>query len=198
MLDTPQTDAAPVRLADYRAPDFSIETTDLTFRLDPSATRVTARLAMTPRTEGVDTLTLVGGELTLVSLALDGTPLDADRYEATPSRLVVKGLPSEPFTLEIVTEINPSANTKLMGLYKQSGPYCTQCEAEGFRRITYFLDRPDVLVGLHDADRGRRRGADPARQRQPHRQRFARRRPPFRGLARPLPEAVLSLRHGRR
>ena len=91
-------------------------------------------------------LVLDGDELTLRALALDGWALPAGSYEATPQSLTVPEPPRRPFTLSIETEIDPTANTKLMGLYRSSGDYCTQCEAEGFRRITYFLDRPDVLA----------------------------------------------------
>ncbi len=140
-----KTETAPVRLADYRAPDFAIESVNLDFRLDPHATRVTARLAMRPLTPGA-ALSLDGDEVKLVSVAIDGTALAADRHTATPDKLTIVDVPQGPFTLEIVTEIDPTANTKLMGLYRTSGTWCTQCEAEGFRRITYFLDRPDVLA----------------------------------------------------
>jgi len=137
---------APVRLSDYRPPAYRIETVDLDIHLDPTKTRVTARLAMAPG-EGADgVLSLDGDELTFVSVALGGETLGSDRYEATPERLTIRGVPSQPFTLDVVTEIDPAANTKLMGLYRSSGNWCTQCEAEGFRRITYFLDRPDVLA----------------------------------------------------
>jgi aminopeptidase N len=140
-----KTETAPVRLADYRAPDFAIETVDLDVILDPQRTRVTARLVLRPRALGATSLVLVGDELKLVSVALDGGALPADRYRATPEQLTIMGVPERQFTLEIVTELDPSANTKLMGLYRSGNAYCTQCEAEGFRRITYFLDRPDVL-----------------------------------------------------
>jgi aminopeptidase N len=137
---------APVRLSDYRAPDFLIDTVALDVRLDPTATRVTARLAIRPNGSGATTLTLDGDELTLVSVCLDGVPLSADRYQVAPDRLSISQVPAVPFTVEIETEIDPTANTKLMGLYRTGGAYCTQCEAEGFRRITYFLDRPDMLA----------------------------------------------------
>ncbi|MCR4282018.1 MAG: aminopeptidase N, partial [Bauldia sp.] len=140
-----KAETAPVRLEDYRAPDFQVDTVDLTFRLDPEATLVTAKVRLSPRTAARD-LVLVGDELQLVSVGVDGKALPADRYAAAPERLVVRGVPDGPFTLEIVTRINPTANTRLMGLYRSSGTWCTQCEAEGFRRITYFLDRPDVLA----------------------------------------------------
>ncbi len=140
-----KTETAPVRLADYRPPDFAIDTVDLDFRLDPHATRVTARLAMRRANPGAD-IVLDGDDLKLVSVAIDGNALPASRYTATPERLTIPNAPDKPFTLEIVTEVDPTANTRLMGLYRTSGNWCTQCEAEGFRRITYFLDRPDVLA----------------------------------------------------
>ena len=137
---------APVRLADYRAPAFLIETVDLDIKLDPTLTRVTARLALKPNGTAAEALTLVGDALALISIRLDGTTLAPERYQATPDQLTIPNVPAGPFTVEIVTEIDPTANTKLMGLYRTGSAYCTQCEAEGFRRITYFLDRPDVLA----------------------------------------------------
>ena len=136
-----------IRLADYRPPNWLIETVDLDVRLDPSATRVVARLRIRPNPAGEDHASLVldGDELALVDLALDGEKLGANSYAATPSSLTLHDPPRRPFDLTIETALDPSANTKLMGLYRSSGTYCTQCEAEGFRRITYFLDRPDAL-----------------------------------------------------
>jgi aminopeptidase N len=144
-----RTETAPViRLEDYRPSDFLIDRVELDLRLDPKATRVTATLALRPNPAGLAGAPLVldGDELTLRALALDGRALPAGSYEATPQSLTVPEPPRRPFTLSIETEIDPTANTKLMGLYRSSGNYCTQCEAEGFRRITYFLDRPDVLA----------------------------------------------------
>ena len=140
-----KTEPASVRLEDYRAPDFVVETVDLTFRLDPTATRVTSNLRLRP-TDGAKDLVLAGDALKLVSLSLDGKPVPPDRFEEKPDGLSIHDVPAGAFALEVVTEIDPTANTKLMGLYRSSGTYCTQCEAEGFRRITYFLDRPDVLA----------------------------------------------------
>src|SRR5207302_3842149 len=91
-------------------------------------------------------LVLDGDGLALVSLALDGAPLAPARYVATPDLLTIAAPPLGPFRLDIETMLDPSANTQLMGLYRSAGTYCTQCEAEGFRRITYFPDRPDVMA----------------------------------------------------
>jgi aminopeptidase N len=143
-----KTDAAAFRLEDYRAPAFTIDTVDLNFVLAPKATCVTAKLAIRPNTDEAaeGKLELVGDETVLKGLKLDGVPVPADQYSATPDLLTLHRVPNAPFTLEIETEVDADANTKLMGLYRSSGTYCTQCEAEGFRRITYFLDRPDVLA----------------------------------------------------
>ncbi len=142
MFMTTETDI--VRLEDYRPPAFDIPTVDLDIRLDPHATHVRAGLGIRP-VGGARDLVLDGDELTLKSIRIDGEPLDPSRYEARPDRLTIRDVPAKDFWLEITTEIDPTANTKLMGLFRSNGTYCTQCEAEGFRRITYFLDRPDVL-----------------------------------------------------
>ncbi|HZH82303.1 MAG TPA: M1 family metallopeptidase, partial [Phototrophicaceae bacterium] len=89
---------------------------------------------------------LDGDGLSLVSLAIEGAALSADSYVATSDSLTIPQPPNRPFKLEIETVIDPSANTQLSGLYRSNGTYCTQCEAEGFRRITYFPDRPDVMA----------------------------------------------------
>jgi len=136
-----------VRLSEYRPYDWLVDTVDLDFQLEPTATRVRAKLAMRPNPKGRKDgpVILDGDELSLVSLKLDGRTLDASAYEATASSLTIKNPPRGKFTIEIETVINPSTNTKLMGLFRSNKIYCTQCEAEGFRRITYFPDRPDVL-----------------------------------------------------
>ncbi len=141
-----KSESLPVRLSDYRRPAYLIDTVGLDLHLEETRTRITARLAIRPGEDPSGVLALDGDELDLVSLRLDGEPLAADRYDARPDGLVIRDVPSGPFALEIVTETNPAANTKLMGLYRASGVWCTQCEAEGFRRLTYFLDRPDVLA----------------------------------------------------
>ncbi|WP_375461582.1 aminopeptidase N [uncultured Enterovirga sp.] len=141
--DTPKV----TRLQDYRPSDYLIDTIELDLRLHPTATRITAVMAMRPNPKGRAGAPLVldGDELMLLGIELDGTLLDQAAYDCTPQDLTVFAPPAGPFRLTIRTEVNPTANTKLMGLYRSSGIYCTQCEADGFRRITYALDRPDVL-----------------------------------------------------
>ncbi|MBA5776389.1 aminopeptidase N [Stappia sp. F7233] len=138
---------AEIRLEDYRPSAYAIDKVDLDIRLAPKAAKVRARLSVNRRdgTAPGTPLVLDGDDLKLVGLKLDDVVLGADAFEATPDRLEIVAPPADPFMLEIVTELDPDANSKLMGLYRSSDTYCTQCEAEGFRRITYFLDRPDVL-----------------------------------------------------
>ncbi len=139
--ETPRT----IRLQDYRAPDYRIAEIALDFSLDPEATRVKATSKIARQGAAGTPLVLNGENLKLVSLALDGRPLAADAYTLADETLTIHS-PPENFTLEIVTEIAPAKNTALEGLYMAGGIFCTQCEAEGFRRITYFTDRPDVLA----------------------------------------------------
>ncbi len=144
-----RTDTGTVfRLEDYSPSDYMIPSTSLVFRLYPDATAVEAELTVRRR-EGVSRtspLVLDGDGLTLSHIEIDGVPVPPSSYKATPDRLVISTLPAaERFVLTLITEISPSANTALMGLFRTNGVYCTQCEAEGFRRIVYFLDRPDVL-----------------------------------------------------
>jgi len=144
-----RTDTGHVfKLEDYRPSDYRIARTDLDFRLSPDATRVTAVLTI-ERREGVTAsapLVLDGDGLTLHGVAIDGHALPPEDYQATPDQLTIPEPPgASRFELRLETEIAPSRNEALMGLYRSSNVYCTQCEAEGFRRITYFLDRPDIL-----------------------------------------------------
>ena len=138
-----------IHLADYRPTDFVLERVDLTFELDPTETKVEARLIF-HRREGADPsapLVLDGDELKMTSLLFDQIEMAPERYTETADSLTIRDLPeSTPFEITVTTIINPEANTQLMGLYRSNGIYCTQCEAEGFRRITFFPDRPDVLA----------------------------------------------------
>ncbi|HEY6832249.1 MAG TPA: aminopeptidase N [Pseudolabrys sp.] len=139
--------AQPIRLKDYRQPDWLVETVSLDVSLHPTATKVRARLALKPNPQ-VPAAPLVfdGDGLSLVSLKIDGVAPGVDSYLVSPDQLTIPQPPNKPFTLEIETLVDPSANTQLSGLYRSSGTFCTQCEAEGFRRITYFPDRPDVMA----------------------------------------------------
>jgi aminopeptidase N len=139
--------AKAVRLADYRPTDYLIDEVRLDISLDRAATRVHARLSMRPNPKGRVNAPLVldGDGLKAESVTLNGEALQLSPDELTPDRLTIANPPRQPFTVDIVTIVDPSSNTQLMGLYRSGSAYCTQCEAEGFRRITYFLDRPDVL-----------------------------------------------------
>ncbi|MGI6851581.1 aminopeptidase N [Mesorhizobium sp. 1B3] len=144
-----RTDTGQIfRLEDYRPSDYLIPTTSLDFRLSPDRTRVIAELAIERRkgVAGDAPLVLDGDGLALKRLEIDGRAAAANAYEATPERLTISKPPKATrFRLTIETELGPATNLALMGLYRSNNVYCTQCEAEGFRRITYFLDRPDIL-----------------------------------------------------
>ncbi len=132
-------------LKDYQAPDFGISETYLEFHLEASHTRVLSRLQMHRMTsDGSAELVLDGIELNLLELRLDGRLLNTDEYRLDDETLTVMEVPQR-FEITCVVEIDPAANTRLEGLYLSNGNFCTQCEAEGFRYITYYLDRPDVM-----------------------------------------------------
>jgi aminopeptidase N len=141
--DAPQ----PVHLSDYRPPAFLVDEVDLVFDLGEERTVVHARLALrrNPEGEAGAPLVLDGVALTLLTLELDGEALGDHRYRVDEEHLTIAEVP-DAFTLDIATELKPQDNAALVGLYKSGGNFCTQCEAEGFRRITYFPDRPDVLA----------------------------------------------------
>ncbi len=134
------------RLADYRPPDFLVDSVDLSFELGEAATRVTSRLGLrrNPAAAPDAPLRLDGEALTLLSIARDGAVLGGNQYQLDDEALVVPHMP-DVCAVTIVTEIAPKQNTALSGLYVSNGSFFTQCEAEGFRRITYFPDRPDVM-----------------------------------------------------
>jgi len=139
---------APVHLHDYRPYPYQLERIDLTVQLHGDHARVVSRLCLQPRTpapaEAVP-LELMGVDLELETLALDGTPLDHQAFRQEQDRLVVLQPPQRPFVLESAVRIRPQDNATLEGLYASGGLFTTQCEAEGFRRITFHPDRPDVL-----------------------------------------------------
>ncbi|WP_353979199.1 aminopeptidase N [Salinicola endophyticus] len=134
-------------LKDYLPPAYRVTHTELSFDLDPTATRVKACLHLErhPEREAGLPLVLDGEGLTLKQVAIDGQPLDAGEFEADAHRLTIARVP-ERFRLDTEVEISPDANTALEGLYRSNGMYCTQCEPEGFRRITFYPDRPDVMA----------------------------------------------------
>ncbi len=137
-----------IYLKDYAPPDYTVETVELRFELGEESTRVQSRLKVVGnynREQSSRPLVLMGQELRLNSVVLNGRLLDRGQYSMDDESLTIRDVPWE-FTLEIETEIRPQENTSLEGLYKSSGNFCTQCEAEGFRRITYFPDRPDVMA----------------------------------------------------
>jgi aminopeptidase N len=138
--DTPQ----PIRLSDYRRPTFLIDAVHLDFRLAPGATRVKARLTIRRNGDHDEALRLDGVRLKPISVAIDGAPLAEGDYAVTPEDLTIARVPGA-FILETEVEIDPEGNKALEGLYMSAGRFCTQCEAEGFRKITWFADRPDVL-----------------------------------------------------
>ncbi len=133
-----------IHLADYKAPDFRIETVALDFALDPQATKVTSKLVIVRKGAAKAPLRLDGENQKLLAVTLDGRALSEGDYLLDDKGLTIASVPDQ-FTLETVSEIAPAANTALEGLYQSGGMFCTQCEPEGFRRITYFIDRPDNL-----------------------------------------------------
>src|SRR4051794_1143914 len=149
MLDLPRDQPPqPTRLADYQPSDFLIDKVELEFFLAETGTTVTSHLQLRRNPEAAEPgapLRLDGEELELVSLALDGVPRAPDDYRLEPGgALVIPEVP-DAFILDVENRIHPENNTQLSGLYISGGNFCTQCEPEGFRRITWFLDRPDVM-----------------------------------------------------
>ncbi len=141
-----QGQATAIHRADYTAPAFWIDTVDLCFDLDPAKTRVLNKMRLRRNTDvPVQPLKLNGEELNLARVLVNG---QGTSFKMEGSQLVLENLPEgdTPFELEIFTTTCPAKNTQLMGLYVSNESFFTQCEAEGFRRITYFLDRPDVMA----------------------------------------------------
>ncbi len=144
---TETTPPQAIHLKDYRVPEYLIPRTDLYVDLQEETTWVTAKLLLERNpaaAAGAKSLRLHGSELELCTIAIDGRPLNADEFTVDDGGLTLHNPPAS-FELEVVTAIKPQLNTSLEGLYKSRTMYCTQCEAEGFRKITYYLDRPDVM-----------------------------------------------------
>ena len=141
-------DAAPqtIFLSDYKPPAFLVDDVHLTFQLAPRATRVKSRIAFRPNPESTEHGFVLNGEnLILISAKIDGQDCDVTIEKGLLKAVV----PDAPFIWEAEVEISPETNTALDGLYMSNGMYCTQCEAEGFRKITYYPDRPDVMSRFH-------------------------------------------------
>ncbi|MFT3726340.1 MAG: aminopeptidase N [Terricaulis sp.] len=134
-----------IRLADYQPPAYLIDEIALVFALEPEATLVAARSQVRRNGSGPAPLVLDGERLELHSVAIDERLLADDEFRVEPGKLIIHNPPAS-FRLDVVTRISPATNTTLEGLYMSGGRFCTQCEAEGFRCITYALDRPDVLA----------------------------------------------------
>ncbi|MCP1624590.1 aminopeptidase N [Pseudomonas nitroreducens] len=136
-----------IYLKDYQAPEYLIDETNLTFELYEDHTLVHAQLVMRrnpERGDGLPPLVLDGQQLELLSLALDDQALEAGQYQQDENHLTLQPT-AQTFTVDSTVRIHPESNTALEGLYKSGKMFCTQCEAEGFRKITYYLDRPDVM-----------------------------------------------------
>ena len=146
LLRDGQAQAPAIHRADYQAPAWWIDTVDLTFDLDPAKTRVLNKMRLRRNPDvAAQPLRLDGEELNLARVMVNG---GGTSFKMDGNQLVLENLPegTESFDLEIFTTCAPAKNTQLMGLYVSQGTFFTQCEAEGFRRITYFLDRPDVMA----------------------------------------------------
>jgi len=146
-MNNPQT----TYLKNYTVPDYLIDSVALNFTLDDDNTQVMSRMVMVRNPASASstaTLTLNGENLTLLRVVLnDDTELTEADYSLTADALIIHNVPQQhSFVLTIENSINPKANTALEGLYLSNGMLCTQCEAEGFRKITYFFDRPDVMT----------------------------------------------------
>lgn len=133
---------------DYKPVDYNVDAVHMTFKLDEEFTLVTTEQKMVPANPGADLMLNRGKNVALRILQVDGKDVPQDHFELTEKFLVIKAaaLPQKPFTLKTEVLIKPQDNTDLEGLYKSSGNFCTQCEAEGFRNITFFQDRPDVMA----------------------------------------------------
>jgi aminopeptidase N len=140
---------ATIRLKDYKPFPFTINSVKLVFKLAADDTIVESEISLTSRSAKTTALVLDGEMIELVSASIDGKILAQKDYGVEANSLTIAKPPKGPFTLKLVTRCAPAANTALSGLYMSNGMYCTQCEAEGFRRITYYPDRPDVMTKFY-------------------------------------------------
>ncbi len=143
------SDSTPRFLADYRTAEYTINTVNLTITLDDTCSQVINNLSLERQGDSQAALVLNGEHLKLVSVSIDDQVLSKEQYQLTETLLTIPASslpPTKQFSVKITTEINPLENTALEGLFKSGDAFCTQCEAEGFRRISYYLDRPDVMA----------------------------------------------------
>ncbi|MCF6179952.1 MAG: aminopeptidase N [Geopsychrobacter sp.] len=157
MTDSTKSLPEAIHLSNYKTPAYLVEFVELRFILDPTATRVVSRVkyVRNPDRTQAEPLILDGEQIKLMSVVLDGTLLDARSFNLSDETLTLDSVPPV-FLLEIESEISPATNTALEGLYLSSGNFCTQCEAQGFRKMTYYPDRPDVMARFEvriEADR---------------------------------------------
>ena len=146
-MDTAISNPQAIRRSDYKPPDFRVRHLSLEFELEEHATIVRSKLDI-ERVGGANVpLVLDGRRLELLEIKLDGRPLTPSDYERDSEHLRLSGIGNRA-VIEVTTRIDPGANTSLDGLYRSSGSFCTQCEPEGFRKITYYLDRPDVMAPM--------------------------------------------------
>lgn len=141
----PETNHRIIYRNDYTPSDYAVDSIDLRFELGDETTLVTSRLVLRRQNDAARSLVLNGKHITLRGLKLNELPLAPEDYHVADNLLTIPDVPAA-FTLEVTTEIRPQDNTALEGLYRSNGMFCTQCEAEGFRAITYYPDRPDVLT----------------------------------------------------
>lgn len=142
-METPKE----IFLKDYKLPEYYFDTVDLNFTLGEEKTIVSSKITVFPRVEGSSSpLVLDGINLKLISIKVNSEELKNEEYHLDSRHLTIQSPPAGTFSLDIVTEIYPQKNTSLEGLYKSSGNFCTQCEAEGFRKITFSQDRPDIMA----------------------------------------------------
>lgn len=146
----PSANPKAIYLRDYTPPAYLVETVDLTFELGEAATTVTAvQQLVRNKKNGEENppLVLFGEDIKLIDIQMDGISLKKSAYKLDAEKITIPNVPDK-FELKVITEINPKENTELMGLFYSNGIYCTQCEPQGFRRMTYYPDRPDVLASF--------------------------------------------------
>ena len=141
----PATPPQAIYLKDYQPPAYTVPAVSLSFKLFDDYAEIENSLTLVPRDQAMTPIVLDGEALQLISITRDGVLLSADQYQVTDTHLTLPGA-QDAVELVIITRVKPQENTRLEGLYRSSGNFCTQCEAEGFRRITYYPDRPDVLA----------------------------------------------------